>query len=159
MPPAVDRDADVAREDVAQRHDDRRAVVAPHRAVAVVAGEVDAQLELGDRVPRGRAEEGFDQVRELAGGVWDGFGVVRCGGGEGGVGLRAGGGEVGAVRGREGRGRVDACEVDAAGLGDEGGREGAEDVQAGGVGEEEAGGAGVFEVEVGFEFVVDLLVD
>jgi len=47
---AVDHDANVACVDVAQRHDDRRAVVSPHRAVAVVARVVDSQLEFVDSV-------------------------------------------------------------------------------------------------------------
>lgn len=60
--------------------------------------------------------------------------------------------------GREGCGRVHACEVEGAGLVDEGGSEGVEDVQAVGVGDEDAGGAAVFEVEVGFELAVNLFV-
>lgn len=76
VPPAVDGDFDFAGENVAQRQDDGRAVVAPHGAVAVFAGEVDSQVEFVDVVAGAGAEEGFDQVSELGGGVGDFAAVV-----------------------------------------------------------------------------------
>lgn len=72
----VDGHADVAGVDVAQRHDDGRAVVAPDGAVAVVAWVVDAQLQFVDRVPCCGPEERFYHVAELRGRVRDNAVVV-----------------------------------------------------------------------------------
>jgi len=123
IPAAVHGDTDVADVDVAQRHDDGRAVVAPDCAIAVVAGVVDSQFQLVDFVAAGRAEESFDHVCELGGRIWDDAAVVVVGGGDLGLGRC---GQVGTVGWREGGWGVDACEVEGAGLADQGGCESVE---------------------------------